>query len=178
MTGLRGPVSDNGIEIVDSRKDRPIPAPPDDIHPDLLAEWDTYWSSSVALAADQVDLPMIRRLFTYRDEWLRLHVAYSALDPEDRIIAGSRNRDNLRIHPFADRMTKLESEISKLEDKLGLSPLARARLGIEIGNQKLTWQQLAKQASAGGSAEIANPMAGLPVAGVQTGDPSAASRDS
>ena len=162
--GLRGPL-ENGVEVIESRADRPVPKPPPDLHPDLLEEWRIYWTSDVAQAADEVDVPMVSRLWSYRDEWLRLKLAYSLLPEEDRVVAGSRNADALRIHPFADRMTKLESEISKLEDKLGLSPISRARLGIEIGQSKLTWHQLAK-ATAGAAEVGSSPMSSLPVAGV------------
>lgn len=137
-----GPLGKSGVEVVSDRADRPIPRPPDDLHPELVQQWRDYWSSDVANAADDVDLPLITRLFIYRDEWHRLSLAYGMLPMEDRLVAGSRHAEALRIHPWADRMTKLEDMIQKIEDKLGLSPLSRARLGIELGQAKLTWQQV------------------------------------
>jgi phage terminase small subunit len=168
--GLRGPLNEAGkIEILESRADRPVPPMPSDLHPQLQDEWRIYWNSDVAKAADEVDIPMVSRLFTYRDEWLRHRVAMATMPEDQRIVAGSRNADALRIHPFADRMTKLEGEISKLEDKLGLSPLSRARLGIEIGQQRLTWNQLAKAATGNGVIGSSPDLTGLPVVGGSRG---------
>ena len=168
--GLRGYLPESGVEVIGARSERPVPEPPEDLHPQLLDEWRTYWQSPVAQAADDVDIPMISRLFIYRDEWYRLSIAYAALPDEDRLIEGStRSGAGLRIHPFAERMTKLEGDIQKLEDKLGLSPLSRARLGIEIGQQKLTWQQL-QRAAGGGHEEVGTDdrvFNALPVAGAR-----------
>lgn len=161
--GLRGPIEDGAIlEVADSEV-RPVPAPPPDLRPDLYQEWQDYWTSPLSNVAHDTDVSSLRRLFTYRDEWFRLALAYAALSEEDRVVDGSRNSGALRTHPFGDRMLKLEGEITKLEDKFGLNPLARARLGIELGTAKKTWAELSQMAS--GEQQQSTPTA-LPVAGV------------
>lgn len=63
-------------------------------------------------------------------------------------------------------MKDLEALIAKLEDKLGLSPLARARLGIEIGQAQLTWAEVMKGGARGEVASGQTPRA-LPIAIVE-----------
>lgn len=63
------------------------------------------------------------------------------MDDFQRITVGSQGQ--LKIHPLAERLLKLEATITALEDKLGLTPRARAQLGIAIGQYKLTWQEVA-----------------------------------
>lgn len=143
--GLRGSLAikqGGGVEVIDERTGRPIPTPPDNLSDNLLREWEEYWTSEVANASDAVDVPTVRRLFIYRLEWETLSAAYMALPVEERVIEGSRNSGAIQIHPFSKRLTELEKTINMLEKELGLTPLARARLGIEIGQSKRTWQQV------------------------------------
>lgn len=159
--GLRGPLGDDtAVEVTGGLGY--VPEPPDGLHEDTLQDWVNYWTSSTANVVDEVDVPMVRRLFMYRDEHYRLGLLWGRMDTEERVVEGSRHKESLRLHPFGDRMKELEALISKLEDKLGLSPLARARLGIEIGQAQLTWAEVMK----GGAREVGSGPAprALPVA--------------
>jgi phage terminase small subunit len=42
------------------------------------------------------------------------------------------------LHPLGRMMGVMDSEIRQLEDRFGLNPLARARLGITIGEAART----------------------------------------
>ena len=55
-------------------------------------------------------------------------------------MSGSRNQP--RLNPIYDLIFKLEGSIHTLETELGASPLARARLGIAVGQATLTAAEL------------------------------------
>lgn len=166
IMGLRGALARNdSVKLVNDEVD--IPAPPPDLHPELERQWFEYWTSDVARAADVVDIPLIRRLFCYRDEWHRTNIAYRLLPEDERVVAGSRNADALRMHPFTKRLADLEDMIQKIENQLGLSPLSRARLGIELGQAKLTWAQVQKAAGA----PVSSGATALPVGRVEELNP-------
>lgn len=134
-----------------------IPTPPEQLHPAVARQWDVFWVSEVAHVLAASDLPAVERLFLYRSEWWETHDIYAGLaytagpEVEDdaplaaKLVLGSAKQ--LTLHPLAKRLLELESAIDKLETQLGLTPMARARLGIAIGTQKLTWQQVAAGSS-------------------------------
>lgn len=70
------------------------------------------------------DGPALRRLFDLRD---RLVKALEALDAEP-IVVGSTGQPTMS--PWAAEVHRLEAAVSKLEDKFGLTPLARLKLGV------------------------------------------------
>lgn len=163
--GLRGPLGDDtSVEVTGGLGY--VPEPPPGLHEDVVDDWETYWTSGTANVVDEVDIPMVRRLFLYRDEHYRLGLLWGEMGTDERVVEGSRHKDSLRLHPFGDRMKDLEALIAKLEDKLGLSPLARARLGIEIGQAQLTWAEVMKGGARGEVASGHAPRA-LPVAVVE-----------
>ena len=148
--GLRGPIANGATTLADDAM--PTPTHPADLHPKLQYEWEQYWESDVARAADGVDIPMVERLWLYRDELFRSQLAWNLMGDTDRWIEPTRNRNTVVAHPMVRRMEKLESQIVTLENLLGLSPLSRARLGIELGQAQLTWKQV--EATARGDADI------------------------
>ena len=87
--------------------------------------WDRFWASDVSQAFDAgSDLPMLERLFQLRDDRERAHRAYR----KDPLIQGSQGQSVL--NPMAQVVKTCDSEIRALEDRLGLNPQARLRLGI------------------------------------------------
>ncbi len=90
--------------------------------------WEVYWRSDVAQAARDVDEPAVRRLFSMRDEYdVCVSVARQEL-----VVEGSRGQ--LRINPLATHAQKLETAIARLEGELGVTPAARARLGLTLAS--------------------------------------------
>ncbi len=166
MAGTRGPLDENtSVELAGNVKE--VPEPPAEVTPATIHAWNEYWTSGVARAADYVDIPVLRRLFAYRDEWQRLSDAYNALPISERTVAGSRNQDAEQMHPYTKRMRQLEADMAKIEAQFGLTPMSRARLGIEIGQQQLTWGEVQKRQREQ-SGELPTPkQSGLPVAGVE-----------
>lgn len=89
--------------------------------------WLDYWSSAVVTLADEVDVPAITRLFDLRDQHERA-LRKVASTP---LVSGSMGQ--LVMNPLAGYMKQLDGSISKLENELGLTPLARMRLGVATG---------------------------------------------
>jgi len=169
--GLRGPL-ERAAELIRPEIDDVVIIPEhgiEDMEHVVALEWDDFWRSKVSRFTDDVDMGTLRRLFTYRNEWVHIAKLWADLDDEERLVAGSRNEDAVRLHPYATRLAKLEALMLPLEDRFGLSPLSRARLGIEVGSLHLTWAQISQQAA--NQAAIEKPVLdGLPVAGAEVVD--------
>jgi len=89
--------------------------------------WYTYWDSDVAGVAQEVDVPAVERLFGMYDQYSRvMKVVKKSL-----VVRGSTGQ--IRTNPLAEHALKLETQILRLENELGLTPMARQRLGIAVG---------------------------------------------
>lgn len=126
----------SGLVIAFSQRTVDVPAAPSGLLVATRREWDSYWASHVSNATIDADMPAVERLFMLRDEWRRCFRVYR----EHRLVEGSKGQ--ARINPLADQAHRLEQAISKLEAELGLTPLARARLGLTMGEAQLTLDQL------------------------------------
>lgn len=91
---------------------------------DTKKAWSLYWSSDLAKATLDVDLQAIRRLFSLYDQYER------SMDIVRRALVVKGSMGQLRTNPLADHALKLEGVILRLENELGLTPMARVRLGI------------------------------------------------
>jgi phage terminase small subunit len=117
------------------------PAPPAGLLKATGARWATFWTSPVAAAADPVtDLPAVERLFRAYDEVERAGRAFR----KQRIVPGSTGQPTL--NPLGRYIAQLTSEITALEDRLGLTPKARLALGIQMGEARRTLDDLIAQA--------------------------------
>lgn len=126
------------IGLVPARiEPRPVPKPPARLLPESRRIWRAYWQSQVSNAADEhADLHRIQRWIRSVDEYERCHKEFS----QERIVRGSRGQPVM--HPLASYLATLESEITRAEGELGLTPLARLRLGITFGQARLTAMEL------------------------------------
>jgi hypothetical protein len=92
--------------------------------PEVAEAWAELWSSPLAGLIRPTDVPAVRRLFDLRHRLIETYRAYD----EDPISVGSMGQPVLS--PFAAEAHRIESELEKLEDRFGLTPLARLRLGV------------------------------------------------
>ena len=105
--------------------------------------WDLYWSSNVANATDTVDLSLIIRLFRYRAELEESLDYWQGLSISERYeVQNTKFTVKRQTHPIAKRIQDLEKIVTSLENQVGLSPLSRARLGIELSNAELAWDEV------------------------------------
>lgn len=103
-----------------------VPSPRDEWREDTKQAWQTYWASDLAILALSVDAPSITRLFGMYDQHARaMEVVSKAL-----VVKGSTGQ--LRTNPLADHALRLDAAILRLEGELGLTPGARARMGIAM----------------------------------------------
>lgn len=94
-----------------------------------VASWREYWASPVSsLVNRQSDLEAVYRMFDYRDELRRAMQAYRA----QRVSIGSMGQP--KPSPYLEIVARMEKMILPLEDRYGLSALARLRLGAQLGD--------------------------------------------
>jgi P27 family predicted phage terminase small subunit len=103
-----------------------VPPAPDGLTEEIAARWETYWRSPAATISDPVDMAAIQRLFGLYSQ----HQKASEVVAQGLVVKGSVGQ--IRVNPLADHVLKLESAILRLETELGLTPMARVRLGVEL----------------------------------------------
>ena len=118
-----------GLAVVLPMPTRPdVPsATPDEWLESTRADWECYWAGPLAQLTTADDVPAVRRLFDLRDQRDRATAAYVA----EPFVVGSTGQPT--VSPAGKRASQLEPLITALEDRFGLSPMARLRLGVELG---------------------------------------------
>ena len=106
------------------------PEPPKGILKNNKDSWVAFWDSelgqSPAIRRD-TDLGVIERLWQLYDERDRAYQGYR----RSRLVTGSQGQ--LVLNPLGRMYLDLEGKIQALEDRIGLSPMARLKLGITFG---------------------------------------------
>ena len=92
----------------------------------VQAEWVELAQSPIAAHFRDTDQPALRRLFDYRAALERARIAFE-VEPTS---VGSTGQPVLS--PWAAEIHRIESQIQKLEDRFGLTPLSRLRLGVIV----------------------------------------------
>jgi P27 family predicted phage terminase small subunit len=122
----RGTV-DVGVVV---RSEAAVQAPADAAWREATVErWVQFWGSPLAQQVEQSDLGSFRRLFWIYDELDRLR---DAIEETGRVVAGSQGQP--RPNPLYKQVEAFQAEARQLEDRFGLSPLARLRLGITFAD--------------------------------------------
>lgn len=93
-------------------------------NPDLSALWDTVVGSGSAYRAQ--DGPILTQLVYWMDVARTCREAMTAADGRTIVTIGEDGRTT----PYFAQMEKATSQILRLSDQLGCTPLARARIGI------------------------------------------------
>jgi len=110
--------------------------------------WEAFWRSSLAQIVERdSDLPALTRLFSHYDELERAERAFR----RKRFVSGSKGQP--RLNPLAAHIAQLEPMIRALEDRFGLTPLSRLKLGIEFGNAHRSLDDLNRSFNADDRAE-------------------------
>lgn len=94
-----------------------------------VERWVAFWSSPLSGQVEQSDHGALRRLFWLYDELDRLR---DAVEETGRVVPGSQGQP--RPNPLYKQMEAFQAEARQLEDRFGLSPLARLRLGITFAD--------------------------------------------
>jgi P27 family predicted phage terminase small subunit len=90
-------------------------------------QWGEFWSSAAAKKlAPALDLAAVERLFTLYDERARSLATFR----RNRLVKGSQGQ--VVLNPLGRQINSLNTAILQLEDRLGLSPLARLKMNIAL----------------------------------------------
>ena len=115
----------------------PVPKPPKGLLSATKQLWKAFWNSPVSHAVDlAADRYRLERWINCVDEYERVNAAFK----NTRIVKGSTGQPVL--NPLSQYLQQLLAEINKAEAELGLTPLARMRLGVVYGEAKLTALEL------------------------------------
>jgi phage terminase small subunit len=107
-----------------------VPKPPDGLLAITKAAWESFWCSPTSALVVDSDLPALHRLFGLYDELDRIWRAARKL----RLTEGHTGQPVL--HPLYKEADVLRAAIVVLEDRFGLTPMARLKLGVKFGQAK------------------------------------------
>ena len=108
---------------------RPVPAADVSWREGTVERWTVFWASPLASQVEQSDQGAFRRLFWIYDELDRLR---EAIEVTGRVVEGSQGQP--RPNPLYKQVESFQAEARQLEDRFGLSPLSRLRLGITFAD--------------------------------------------
>lgn len=107
--------------LMDNAPTYELPAPPKSISKRLQGYWEEFWVSPVAKLIDPVsDLEVVTRLF-------ELYQIKDDLMEEIRVLPPG-GKKNSALSTF----TKVSSEARFVEDRVGMNPVSRLRLGVAL----------------------------------------------
>jgi P27 family predicted phage terminase small subunit len=99
-------------------------------------DWAAFWSSPLGALVVPADVPALRRLFTLYDERAR---AYRGLRQVGRLLETEKGT---ALNPLAGYLKSCDAEVRLLEDRFGLSPISRLRLGVALGEAAKSLDEL------------------------------------
>ena len=133
--GRRSSSSSKALELAPAPT--ATPDPPAGLLKKTRDQWVAFWSSDVAgVVASATDMPALERLFTLYDERER----YSRAVKKSPLVTGSKGQ--MVLNPLSRQVGALDPEIRQLEDRFGLTPMARLKLGIKLGAARRTLDDL------------------------------------
>lgn len=100
------------------------PPPPSGLRKRYREAWERLWASEISGAIDTAHLLPLAHLFELYDEADREWRAYK----KTRLVPGSKGQPVL--NPLFGALETLWKEISLLESRFGLTPEAKAKLGL------------------------------------------------
>ena len=105
--------------------------------------WESVWRSQIAGSWDrESDLPAVERLAKLHDDRERAVRSYR----QEPLVEGSQGQPVL--NPLRSVVAECDKEIRQLEDRLGLSPLARLKLGVTFGEMHRSLEGLTGEITA------------------------------
>jgi P27 family predicted phage terminase small subunit len=114
-----------------------VPPPPTGLLKATRQAWERFWGSSLAsLVVPDTDLLALERLWTLYDERARALGGYR----RGRLVRGSMGQ--VALNPLAKAIQAFDVEIRALEDRFGLTPMARLRLGVQLGEAAKSLEEL------------------------------------
>lgn len=114
--------------------------------------WDEYWASPVSAAVDRhSDIARLERWIRQVDEYERVQRVFR----KSRLVRGSTGQPVL--NPLAAYINTLEQSIARTETEFGMTPMARLRLGIAVGEAHRSLAELNAEVNADDDDEWDDP---------------------
>lgn len=127
---------------------RRVPTPPKGLTRDAVAVWRSFWRSPLGGAVDYAgDGPALRRWITLVSNRERLLSRFYG-DGADEALTVRGSLGQVAINPLLKLEERLSREILQYEDRFGMTPLGRMRLGIAIGQAAESLDGLRKRLTA------------------------------
>ena len=92
-----------------------------------VAAWSSFWQSDLSGLVLAADRPALARLFRMYDMRERLERVYQ----KQPFSVGSTGQ--LVSHPASKEIASLDGRILALEDRFGITPMGRLKLGVTFG---------------------------------------------
>ena len=92
----------------------------------VQGEWRAFWKQDVGRLITDSSLPALFRLFDLKSE--RAEIA--GLIGGAFLVQGERGGQS--VHPLIRPLRQIDNEIRQCEDRFGLTPVARLRLGVQV----------------------------------------------
>lgn len=130
---------------VETRTVRPlaVPEPAKGWAAETVRAWGVFWRDGLAQLATPVDATAARRLFGMYDARAKLW----RLALREPFAAGSTGQK--RAHPAWALVFALDDRIARAERAFGITPAARAALGISFAEAKRSLADLARESADG-----------------------------
>jgi len=112
------------------------PDPPKGLLKASRETWRAYWESPVAAAALPVDVAGLERWIIAVDQWNR------ATRELRKNLYSTGSTGQTRLAPAAAYAKQLERQIEIAEDRYGMTPMSRLKLGISTAQARMSAAQL------------------------------------
>lgn len=106
---------------------------PEAVSAEARRMWKRLWQSDLSATITDSDLPALYRWLWWYDEWMETTATIRRLRPLILSAPGERLARAKTRH-----LNDCEASLQKLEEALGMTPLARMRLGVTSGGQRAT----------------------------------------
>lgn len=117
--------------------------------------WLLAWESGLGAYWLDTDLGIVTRCFDLRNQ---IAVYEAAAHEEGAVVSGSAGQ--LAIHPLIREADTLRDDLLAVEDRIGMSPMARLKLGVQLGEAAGSLDKLndllEKQSGASGARRARN----------------------
>jgi P27 family predicted phage terminase small subunit len=104
---------------------------------DTVERWSFFWQSKLASNVELSDEGALRRLFRLYDEIDRM---WDAIEETGRVVEGSQGQP--RPNPLFKQVETFQAEARQLEDRFGLSPMSRLKLGVTFADAHMSLSAL------------------------------------
>jgi P27 family predicted phage terminase small subunit len=124
-------ITKNVVVALNSRFAPPVAS--EGWRPGTVDRWDFFWQSKLASNVEPSDEGALRRLFRLYDELDRL---WDAVEETGRVVEGSQGQP--RPNPLFKQIETFQAEARQLEDRFGLSPMSRLKLGVTFADAHMS----------------------------------------